>query len=209
MGHAALCRRNASAVVAQHQEGHVVGGPPAGVAQHSGEDRAQHGLRHDGPVTDGLRERREQREEPPLGVPGVLDTVRVQEESVAGQESAAGLGHEGGRERERPERRQRFRSHEWQHTSPAEQIGPGMAAVEGVHLAVAADLQQQDGDELLGCRAVGVEPGRGVIGPVPLAQMPGQRPLESSENTPSSGSSCAASRKLPRTAATVPMAPSP
>jgi hypothetical protein len=53
-----------------------------------------------------------------------------------------------------------------------------MAAVEGAHLSVAADLQEQYRDELLGHRVVGVPAARRVFGASAFAQVPGERPLQ-------------------------------
>ncbi|GAA3241165.1 hypothetical protein GCM10020256_63860 [Streptomyces thermocoprophilus] len=59
-------------------------------------------------------------------------------------------------------------------------VRPGVAAVEGAQGAVAADLQQDEGDELLAVvRCGGVRSGRGVPGAG--AQMAGEGPVEAAQ----------------------------
>lgn len=103
-----------------------------------------------------------------MGIAGVLDAVRVEQQGLSGEELAVVFGGQFGREGERAQRGQGFAGREYVDPAAAEQIRRRMPAVEGPHLTALADLQEQYGDELLGDRTVGVG----------LAQVTSQGPLQ-------------------------------
>ena len=141
-------------------------------------------------------ERGAQRKEPAVAVPGVLDAVGVQERAPRpGRKEpqrqrravrrGAGTGPSGGRGS--PTARCSACLARRPAPCAAQQIRPRVTAVEGTHLAVRADLQEQDGDELLGDRVVGVAPGRGVLGPrrAPADAGPGPAPASAARRASS------------------------
>lgn len=183
------------------------------MSQQAGEDRPQQRLRRNRLGADGLCQDSLQGKEPAMSIPGVLDTVRVQQQGLAGKQSAAVFGGQLDRQRERAQRGQGFTGREYVGPAAAEQIRRRMPAVEGAHLAVPADLQEQYGDELLGDRAARVQccrrPRRGCSARARSPRCRASARSNRRSTLPSSASSCTASRKLPRTAATVPMAAMP
>lgn len=147
------------------------------------EDRPQDGLRCGRGLAGGRGEHLGQREEAAAGVPRVLGSVRVQDERVAGQQRGAGDEGEFGGQRKRAERRERVRAGERFGPWAAQQMRPWVPAVQGPHLPVGEDLEQQDGDELLGGPDVVAGARRQALGTRPLPQMPVHRPLQSAQDS--------------------------
>ena len=126
--------------------------------------------RDDGAAARGLAEGGRSAEEGAVCVARVLGAVGVQDQRVPGAQCGAARQGQFGGEREEAER--------WQdvtggglpgqcgaHGLLVEPVRPGVAAVERGHLAAGADLQQQDGHELLAVVVAEVAPQRAVQPP--------------------------------------------
>ncbi|GAA3397553.1 hypothetical protein GCM10017752_56520 [Streptomyces roseoviridis] len=142
-------------------------------------------------------------------VPGLLGTVGVQDQRLAGQQPGGAVRREVGGEREGAERRQRVADGDG-FDATAEAVRAGVAAGEDVDLPVGTVSRSS---RVTNSSATGCSGGCPVLaGCSSRARSRRCRPSARSRRrrTPaSSGSSWTASRKLPRTATTAPRAASP